>query len=777
MEAESRRLYVQLTQLLADTDVFDFLCDHTFALLDVHKAGFLRLSQVASLIENFQAAKTSAPCTAEEVNSIWQSAADPASRTMPIERFREFVRQLFQDFLALYEQATNAEEQHDEGVWCEAPVDYHEDPVDYHEDPPTHEDDEDLCSILTDATDLTMLAKEARRLSPQKMQRRPPVQRSASKAKAPPLHSSFAKAPRLSSSRPKSATSASSSFAKPSGAKAKPALATAVPQSRTTDSATSTTPAPKTSVPTITATPKMHNVELVGKAVPGIRRAEDAARSSDAPTSKQPVAARPKTNPASPLVAPYPPVSNAATPSLSTTATCAASSEVIMKQASASRSGKSWSAFAPEDFYAGNRSILMSEDAALRFAREFGEGFEDMDFGPTEKDPLGLLALGFEIDCTWRRVEAGEVAPRFPICPGGLADSWFLSALALVMNSALLENLWPRGLREFGARGLYCFRFCKHFNRPVYVIVDNALPFAQDKPITAQGVWVALAEKAFAKLHGSYAQLWSGFIDEGIEDITGYPCMKFPMSKTFHQDVPASAICEHSGEMRFVHVEGRHLGVSAGLINTGILRNFLYPVKHVEGNVTFLNPWSDGGWLGDLSETFSMKLEECAHVFTHVFPMQSLHTLRRQRFEYVWTQATCGGTPIPARQPVPSTPESWLRNPRFRLEVDEPHDVMVCLSQRDPRLHGDRFPFSSSLEEIFILCMRDNGEPVAFDKTRIVKPSGMSSLSVRRQVLLHMRLDVGHYLLVPSTWAVGISKPFALTVYSSKSAKLWPPDD
>lgn len=314
----------------------------------------------------------------------------------------------------------------------------------------------------------------------------------------------------------------------------------------------------------------------------------------------------------------------------------------------------------------------------------------------------------------------------------------------------------------------------------MYVIVDNALPFESDKPITAQGVWIALAEKAFAKLHGSYKQLWSGLIDEGIEDITGYPCEKVAISKDFKQNVPHGAIfgfarlektdSERSGDMRFVHVEGRNLGLGDGLINTGILRNYLYPVKSVEDNVSFLNPWSDGGWMRDSNAAFSLKMEECIHVFTHVFVVKSLHTLTRQRIDHSWTKETSGGTPIPARKPVPSTPESWKKNPSFRFEIDEEQDIIVCMSQPDPRLTGERFPFPS-LEEIFILCMNDSGEPVVFEKSRIVKPHGMSSLSRRRQVQLRMRLNAGKYVLVPSTWEVGIAKPFALTVFST-SAKV-----
>lgn len=147
--------------------------------------------------------------------------------------------------------------------------------------------------------------------------------------------------------------------------------------------------------------------------------------------------------------------------------------------------------------------------------------------------------------------------------------------------------------------------------------MDNALPFTEE-PFTAQPLLVALIEKAFAKLHGNYAQLWSGFIDEGIEDITGYPCDKIPISAQFYQHLPPQAIyglarleksdvdTERCGDMRYIHVEGRNLHLGDGLINTGILRNYLYPVLKAEnGEITCRNPYADGGWMGKSGKTFT----------------------------------------------------------------------------------------------------------------------------------------------------------------------------
>lgn len=66
---------------------------------------------------------------------------------------------------------------------------------------------------------------------------------------------------------------------------------------------------------------------------------------------------------------------------------------------------------------------------------------------------------------------------------------------------------------EFRRRGLYCFKFSKQ-GQWKYVIVDDRLPFHRktSQPLFSHAVgidstphvWIALIEKAYAKLHGTY---------------------------------------------------------------------------------------------------------------------------------------------------------------------------------------------------------------------------------------------------------------------------------
>merc|ERR1712135_137699 len=130
-----------------------------------------------------------------------------------------------------------------------------------------------------------------------------------------------------------------------------------------------------------------------------------------------------------------------------------------------------------------------------------------------------------------------------------------------------------------------------------------------------------------------------------------------------------------------------------------------------------------------------------------------------------WTPATCGGTPIPTRQPVLSTPQSWARNPQCRIMLsgksqDAAIDVRILLQQPDARmLPGTCFPFEENFQEIFVCVARldPSGQRLSkFDKTRI---AAVSLMSRRREVLLSSRFSPGDYVIVPSTWEETLAVP------------------
>jgi calpain, invertebrate len=143
-----------------------------------------------------------------------------------------------------------------------------------------------------------------------------------------------------------------------------------------------------------------------------------------------------------------------------------------------------------------------------------------------------------------------------------LGNCWFISALSvlatrdelirggigsmnvkegLVVNQEIAMNfsngVYPSIFHVYRMKGIFVFRFFKNF-KWLYVIVDDRIPTIEDNGVKSKRkaafghckddfeIWVPLIEKAYAKLHGCYEALVSGYIDDGLTDLTGFVAEK-----------------------------------------------------------------------------------------------------------------------------------------------------------------------------------------------------------------------------------------------------------
>ena len=231
------------------------------------------------------------------------------------------------------------------------------------------------------------------------------------------------------------------------------------------------------------------------------------------------------------------------------------------------------------------RTILNSEDAAIKKCEEIsnkikdGDKWIDPDFGEQEKNSQknkeslygdGPIPAGNPRDTNikWYPLsEISDYAQFFSdgvesndVIQGCLGDCWFISALSVIAtkdyllrgefsesilsdkkideeeNVMLSTGIYPPIFHSFRKKGIFCFRFFKNFKWR-YVLVDSRLPclrvYNNQTPALLYGqcrarneFWVPLIEKAYAKLHGSYRALVSGFIDDGLVDLTGLTSKK-----------------------------------------------------------------------------------------------------------------------------------------------------------------------------------------------------------------------------------------------------------
>nr|XP_046188577.1 calpain-10 isoform X1 [Oncorhynchus gorbuscha]XP_046188578.1 calpain-10 isoform X1 [Oncorhynchus gorbuscha]XP_046188579.1 calpain-10 isoform X1 [Oncorhynchus gorbuscha]XP_046188580.1 calpain-10 isoform X1 [Oncorhynchus gorbuscha] len=143
----------------------------------------------------------------------------------------------------------------------------------------------------------------------------------------------------------------------------------------------------------------------------------------------------------------------------------------------------------------------------------------------------------FQDDITWLRPQ--EICPSPTLFPdntndghakqGLLGDCWFLCACTILLKyQHLMNKVVPPAQPQWGERGYrgsFLFRLWQH-GCWTEVTVDDRLPCLSGKLCFSRcqsptAFWVALLEKAYAKLQGSYERLWAGQVSEALVDLTG----------------------------------------------------------------------------------------------------------------------------------------------------------------------------------------------------------------------------------------------------------------
>lgn len=160
--------------------------------------------------------------------------------------------------------------------------------------------------------------------------------------------------------------------------------------------------------------------------------------------------------------------------------------------------------------------------------------YEDPEFSSKKKE-----SIGFEINCEWKRPE--EFMDGTPelfhngisvndIVQGKLGDCYFLGSLAAIAEKpSRIKSFFRHHIEN--NKGVYCVTiFYKGVETDV--IVDDLFPVVWNQagkvvPAFSSGVgpelWVLLLEKAYAKLHGSYAVIEGGNPGVALADLTGGP--------------------------------------------------------------------------------------------------------------------------------------------------------------------------------------------------------------------------------------------------------------
>ena len=94
-----------------------------------------------------------------------------------------------------------------------------------------------------------------------------------------------------------------------------------------------------------------------------------------------------------------------------------------------------------------------------------------------------------------------------------------------------IERIVQAGEQE----GQYDVNITKNGEK-IEIKVDDQFPCRYDRPIFSKNngneLWVLVLEKAWAKLHGSYRRIESGWAYYAFRDLTGAPAYSYVVKKT-----------------------------------------------------------------------------------------------------------------------------------------------------------------------------------------------------------------------------------------------------
>ena len=367
--------------------------------------------------------------------------------------------------------------------------------------------------------------------------------------------------------------------------------------------------------------------------------------------------------------------------------------------------------------------------------------------------------------------------------------------------------------------GVFRFRFYR-FGEWVEVVVDDYLPMINGEYLGAHSTrpnefWIALLEKAYAKLNNSYIALDFGHSADALVDLTGaipqYLNMcEMPedelfgvMSKVHSRNglMSCSINLDEGNEMGFSADRTREQETEDGLIighaygvmdiREFIYKETLFQPKKTLRLVRLRNPWGDNHFLGELSALsqkelkklprklqkmlkdvedvqgdFFMTFDEFYQRFESLVICRKINTsfwtLRRkyhaQEFYGTWSPAinTSGGC---------VNYKTFPRNPQYKFVInDRPADIMISLMQRDRRTTKQH-----EAEHITIgfVVMRVE-ENRALRVHRVYPVSGTTTYLNCREIFGRFHLDPGHYILVPTTFEPGKEASFLLRIFTDR---------
>jgi len=395
---------------------------------------------------------------------------------------------------------------------------------------------------------------------------------------------------------------------------------------------------------------------------------------------------------------------------------------------------------------------------------------------------------------------------------GSVGDCWFLSALSVLAERRDLIKQIVDSRFDVHNNGAHVINLCIDGVWQA-VVVDSFLP----QKIDARGIdgfqlafsraadqqlWVALVEKAYAKVHGSYEAISGGYIEEAMFDLTGYPTESIAFdSRDFDSDTfwarmaswndqgfPMGAATSYDPSLRNTGLVGTHaysvLDVKEVLAqpghqtkihdyfaacgsNTARQKKTGKTEKQLLRMIKLRNPWGRKEWKGDWGEssdlwtrrllglldkgekndgTFWMSYEDFMCRFSE------LDVCKAHRN---WYSYSCPGS---------FQPHQLFACRCYLLRVSEPSWLYLTTVQKTKRGRGhERFFYS----DLSLLLLKVIGDPES--RSSLVRCERVALVGTRRKTIMETFLDdtSATYVLIPMSLLSDREQPFIFRVFSA----------
>ncbi|CDW83096.1 cysteine protease family c02 [Stylonychia lemnae] len=518
-----------------------------------------------------------------------------------------------------------------------------------------------------------------------------------------------------------------------------------------------------------------------------------------------------------------------------------------------------------KSIFANEKSALVVAEKLYQECKARKKRFIDLDFGPkhdycTGETPKGYIDPDQMVWLTPDEIDTKNQKPQFlddgpapnDVKQGKLGDCWFIGALSVIATRDELlrgsigdqnkstdfqadqktAELFSRGVYPplfhiYRDVGLYVFRFFKEFGWR-YVIIDDRIPCFQysRRPVFGQckaehEFWVALIEKAYAKLHGCYESLISGFIDDALNDMTGLVAEKiflhneqkiFPHKNIKDKDefwkfLMRSAKqkcmmgCSVVGDVeRQIVIDGQKTGIMTGHaygiidvfeIQSSIKTHRLLRIRNPWGEMEWKGKWSDHSeeievhkdliqkytselaideqfTPGEEDGTFLINFRSWRDLFNNMYICVDFpDDWTGIRFKGCWDETCSGGIPSPM---TVENMQRWGKNPQYCISVEQDFEIFISLAQQDGRSKRDdgkylKFPYSEIIHPILFTVLELPSNQRRMEQFNKALVKGASVLKEHREVSLRLKLPAGRYIIVPSTRNEKEYGPYTLSIY------------